>query len=103
MSNRLPRLDVKALFGKLGRDDGSPRKLTTSKRLDGFLRCIRVLVFDVDFPNAEVDARACRTGNLDFDNLTVFGTFFFNVFFDFCNRWISARFKSDNVGQRALP
>lgn len=86
----LPSLDIETLLGELGRNDGSPRELATGERLDGFLCRLDVLVFDVDLADAEVDAGTSGTGDLDFDDGTIFAALLFNVFLDFydcVSRW----------------
>ena len=79
----LPSLDVETLFGKLGRDDCSPRELTSSESLDSLLRRLSVLILDVDFANTEVGAGSCGTRDLSLDDGSVFAALLFDVFFDF--------------------
>ena len=79
----LPRLDIEALLGELGRNNGSPRELATSKCLDSLLRRLCILVFDVNLANTEVDAGTGGTGNLGLNDGSVLAALLFDVFLDF--------------------
>ena len=79
----LPGLDVEALLGELGRNNGSPRELATSKCLDSLLRRLCILVFDVNLANTEVDAGTGGTGNLGLNDGSVLAALLFDVFLDF--------------------
>jgi hypothetical protein len=43
------------------------------------------LVFDVDLADTEVDAGTSGTGDLDFDDGSVFAAFLLDVLLDFCD------------------
>jgi len=79
----LPGINVKAFFRELRCDNGSPRELTTGKRLDSLLRRLCILVLDVDLANTEVDAGTSGAGNLGLDDGSVLAALLFDVFLDF--------------------
>jgi hypothetical protein len=80
----LPCIHVEAFLGELSSDNGSPRELATSKRLDSLLCRLSVLVLDVDLANTEVGTGTGGTRNLGFDDGSVLAALLFNVFLDFC-------------------
>ena len=79
----LPGINVKAFLRKLCCDNGSPRELTTGKRLDSLLRRLCILVLDVDLANTEVDAGTGGAGDLGLDDGSVLAALLFDVFLDF--------------------
>lgn len=85
---RLPRIHIKSFFGKFRSNDGSPRELTSSKRLDSFLCRLNVLVLDVNLANTKVDTCTGGARNLRLHDRAVLAALLFDVFLDFYDQLV---------------